>query len=621
MIDLDNDVPPANGVGSCSPLAAVDAHADTVRADADAFVSKAQAGDVGAPFEPAALAAFRVLKLQNAGAWMRVRDRLKRCSINLRELDKHLQSGEGAGRLEVDRSVADQLIVLARRECRLVHDARHEAYAIFEFANARQVHSLSSQSFGEFLTHRYYKENGRAPSESAVALALTTLRGQCRFEGELVEVFTRISKSASGYWLDLCNEKWECVLINQRGWTLRWGEGCPLFTRSRSMRPLPMPVGGGTMDALWSLVNIPTDDRVLVLVWLLECMRADTPFPILALAGEQGSIKSTTQKFLRRLIDPNQADLRAAPRSVEDVWIAGNSSHMVSLENLSHLSSECQDALCVLSTGGAFATRTLYTNVDETVIELCKPIVLNGINAVVTSQDLVDRCVHIELPIVLKRLLAGDVNARFEDVWPELLGALLDLFSEALKALPTVHIDPERRPRMADFAYLGEALMKANGEQDGAFLRLYDEKRKQGIHRTVDACAVGAALMSYFERRPGCWRGTLSQLLSLIEPFKRRGDAWPKSPRALGDVLRRVAPALRQLGFKCETGTKLGGVILWEITSPEQRPECPDQTSVDADSKTQTGRAGHLGHPGHGDDTFDVPGDGGSFENFDNEVF
>ncbi|MBC7625477.1 MAG: hypothetical protein H7232_19135 [Aeromicrobium sp.] len=598
----------------------MDAHADKVRADADAFVWKAQSGDAGAPFEPEALAAFRVLKIQNVANWMRVRERLKKCCVSVTELDKRLHSGDGGGH-DLDRSAADQLIVLARRECRLVHDARHEAYAVFEFGGARQVHSLSSQGFGEFLTHRYSKENGRAPPDSALVVAPTTLRGQCRFEGELVEVFTRIGKSASGYWLDLCNEKWQCVLITAHGWSLREGEGCPLFTRSRSMRPLPMPVGGGTMDALWSLVNIPVDDRVLVLVWLLECMRADTPFPVLELTGEQGSIKSTTQKFLRRLIDPNQADLRSAPRSVEDVWIAAHSSHMVSLENLSHLSSDYQDALCVLATGGAFATRTLYTNVEETVIELCKPIILNGINAVVTSQDLVDRCVHIDLPIVLKRLLAGDVNARFEGAWPELLGALLDLFSEVLKTLPTVHIDPERRPRMADFAYLGEALMKAQGEQDGAFVRLYDEKRKQGIHRTVDACAVGAALMSHFERQPGWWRGTLSQLLILIEPFQRRGDAWPKSPRALGDVLRRVSPALRQLGFKCEAATKHGGVIFWEIASPQQSPEHPDQTVVEADLRTRSGRAGHLGHPGHGDDTLVVPNDGGFIEDYDDEVF
>ena len=40
------------------------------------------------------------------------------------------------------------------------------------------------------------------------------------------------------------------------------------------------------------------------------------------------------------------------------------------------------------------------TTCDETVIELKKPIVLNGIPVNVTAQDLLDRTIHIDLPVI-----------------------------------------------------------------------------------------------------------------------------------------------------------------------------------------------------------------------------
>ena len=200
------------------------------------------------------------------------------------------------------------------------------------------------------------------------------------------------------------------------------GDTVPLFCRSNSMQSIPTPVSGGNLESLWKIVNIPIGDRLIVLSWLLECLRTDTPHVVLEIIGQQGSAKSTTQEFLKQLIDPNAANLRAAPKNLEDVWIGARNCHVVSFENLSYLSQQYQDALCVLATGGALATRTLFTNLDETIIQLCRPVVLNGISVVITAQDLLDRCIHLELPRVVSRLLRKDLKTLVKNGLKNLLG-------------------------------------------------------------------------------------------------------------------------------------------------------------------------------------------------------
>jgi hypothetical protein len=559
-------------------------------ATAQAVVAAAVAGDVGAPFEPQALAALAAVRGSDPAAWARIRERLKDAKVGIGDLEQRLKQTQ-ADAAEDDRSVADRLIAMARERCRFARDEQRMTYAVFKSQGARQVHRIDSQGFSDFLSHTYYSDTDRAPSEMSLKVALNTLRGQGLFEGETCKVFTRIAKTEAGYWLDLCNEAWQCVQITATGWQVVAGETAPLFTRSASMRPLPLPERGGSLDALWPLVNIPEPDRRMVLAWLLECLRDDTPHVVLELVGEQGSAKSFTQRFLRRLIDPNQADLRSAPKSVEDVWIAAFNSHMVSLENLSHLSAQYQDALCVLATGGGYSARTLYTNSEETILELRKPIVLNGISVVVTAQDLLDRCVHIDLPTISHRETAGDIDARFEAAQPSLLGALLDLFTKALATLPSVNIDPRDRPRMADFAVLGEALSRVMGGTEGAFLDRHAAMRRESILTTIDGSPVGAALLAFLERNPAGFEGSLSELLVQLETFRQTHDFWPRSSKGLGDALRRLSPALRLIGFECKSLPKTGGAIRWRISSCDPqlsgpRPGSPGSPAED----TTTGR-------------------------------
>lgn len=213
------------------------------------------------------------------------------------------------------------------------------------------------------------------------------------------------------------------------------------------MRPLPMPAIAGDAGLLWQHTNVPVPRRVMVLTWLLDGFRPDTPFPVLELVGEQGSAKSTTQSVPRSLVDPNKVMPRGRPKTVEDVFVAAANNWVVSCENLSSLTSEQQDALCTLVTGGGFASRQFYTNGEEHVLACKRPVMMNGIAVVATRPDLIDRVIHVDLPRIPAeaRRDDADTHARWERDQPRVFGGLLDLFAAALAVLPSVHLTHKHR--------------------------------------------------------------------------------------------------------------------------------------------------------------------------------
>jgi hypothetical protein len=558
--------------------------------EANKIAAAAEGGDPGAPFEDAAIVILRRLHSESPAAWQRLRKRLKDAKVGIRELEKLMRGDDGGA--EDDETLADRLVSMAKSQCDLVHDQDGEPFALFDNGGARNVLHLDSRAYGEWLSHSYYRSFDRAPSEAALRTALATLKGAAKFDGEEKSIHVRVAARDGAYWLDLCDESWRCVRIDSRGWQICTAGESPLFTRSSSMRALPVPERNGDITALWGVINIPEKIRPFVLVWLMECLRPDTPYAVLELVGEQGSAKSGAQSFLRSLIDPNQANLRAAPKAVDDVWIAARNAHMVSLENISHLSAAYQDALCVLATGGGQATRTLYTNTDETVLLLKKPIVINGISVIVTAQDLLDRSIHVDLPEIKERMTVSEVDSRFLAAHGKIVGALLDLFVRVLAELPKVIIPPSGLPRMADFAKLGEALLRISGGKSGDFLREYGEMRADGVSRTIDASPVGAAIVAFMEANNG-FDGTVQQLLGRLERHKPSGESWPRSAKGLADAIRRLAPGLRQIRINARLGerTKDGyRVTLGVTTDKNSRNQVHQVHQVHQESQDSAGK-------------------------------
>jgi hypothetical protein len=235
---------------------------------------------------------------------------------------------------------------------------------------------------------------------------------------------------------------------------------------------------------------------------------------------------------------------------------------VIALDNLSGIPVWLSDAICRLSTGGGFATHTLYEGDQETIFAACRPVVANGIDELASRHDLLDRAIILNLLPIPEEERVGEATlwTEFQEARARILGALLDAVAAGLRNLP--HVELYRLPRMADFAKWVVACEEALPWPAGGFLEAYSGNRTEAVELALEADAVAVAVKELLETRE-VWEGTATELLAALEQHAsdqvRRTHAWPASARALGNRLRRAANILRQAGVEVEFYREPGG--------------------------------------------------------------
>lgn len=457
-------------------------------------------------------------------------------------------------------TIAEKIVELAS-DLELFHDDQ-VAYASVVNDGKRETWRVGAQGLKNFLARRFHLAVGKVPGDQPLRDALRVLEGRALYDGPEQKVHVRIARQGDVTYLDLADGDRHVVKMDARGWALV--QDSPVrFVRPRGLMPLPVPVRGGWLDELRPFVNVKKlKTWRLVVAWLVSVFFAG-PYCFLVLLGRQGSAKTSTSRHLRMVIDPNRSDVRAQPRSVQDLVIGASNSTFVVLDNISYIDDWLSDALCRMSTGGGFAARALYTDQDEIIMDVTRPGILNGIADVVARGDLLDRSILVELPPIPadERLPESEIRAAFDAAWPRILGALLDAVCGAMRHRPSVVLD--ELPRMADFALIGAAVEMALGWPEDSFIDAYQEAISSAHDVALEASVIAPLIKTLANEN---WQGTASELFTRLNdmfdgrwprpsplssgPYrtKPRPKGWPGSPRGLSSQLKRLEPNLNAVG-------------------------------------------------------------------------
>jgi hypothetical protein len=428
-----------------------------------------------------------------------------------------------------------------------------------------EVYPANSRIFASWLVREAYGEQGTMTGKGALDDAIRFLEAEA-FGAPSVRTFVRIARSGERVFVDLCNEEWRVVEIDQCGWRVVVSDDIPVFfRRSSTTLPLPDPERGGSLSDLRRFVNAKTDeDFVLAACWLVAATNAEGPFPILLLSSEHGTGKSSTAKALKEILDPEATSKRSAPRDEDAIITAASNHWILAYDNLSSVKGDLSDTLCRIATGGGLSKRALYTDCDEFTFFATRPVIVNGIGVSFERPDLMNRTLVVELKPIPEeaRKTERELEAAFREAHPRILGAVCDAISAALREK---EYRPERLPRMADASAWVLQAERGGGLpwNAGTFASVLDRATREMEEAAIAENPLAQKLFELSELLGG-WKGTVRDLRRLLTegtPFEER-STFPRTDRGLGQAVTRLLPLLRSRGIEIERARTRAGIVL-----------------------------------------------------------
>src|SRR5262245_896987 len=151
------------------------------------------------------------------------------------------KSGDKGGRRGLKQ--ADMLIALTQ-EAELFHSLDGTCFADLHIDGHRETWPIRSNGFKQWL-RLYFEATASAPNSEAFQSALNVIEAKANFYAPERIVYVRVGGLDERLYLDLGDENWRAVEIDPTGWRVI-GNPPVRFRRSAGMRPLPMPVPGGS---------------------------------------------------------------------------------------------------------------------------------------------------------------------------------------------------------------------------------------------------------------------------------------------------------------------------------------------------------------------------------------
>ena len=431
-----------------------------------------------------------------------------------------------------------------------------EVFAIVPKISGDAQVNVESSSFEDWLISKFFNLTSTPVHSSSITSLVKVITAKIREETiNKKSLALRVVDHNSKLIINLGNIDGGVIVMDEGKWEIENLSSDLIFMRNKSQESFPYPKVNGNLNLLRNYINLPDEKWYLLLGFILGCYHPKGPYPILIVQGTNGAGKSSFAKIMKKLIDPASEFIRSFPSTEKELFMAAISNHLLIYDNLSGLKKDMSDALCKLSTGAAYSTKTLYTTMDETTISATRPVIVNGIDYIAAREDLKDRAIILEIPKI------KDVNRVDEETFwnsfntdlPFILGGLFDVLAEIYHTYRSIKL-PET-PRMADFIKWVTAGEGKIGLNKFEFINIYKKHKVEAAIDSIEDDTLALGITKFLEHS-NVLQGTASEIIKLVGDILRRDGFYLKEdwlpPNKFKELISRRKPALENIGITYE---------------------------------------------------------------------
>lgn len=413
----------------------------------------------------------------------------------------------------------------------------------------------------DYLIREEAIERGVMLRKAEVADIKYYLEGCTAKAGMVKDIWYRVALIPDGVEVDLGDDKHTRIRITAGKVEVVGSGSATLFYRTAATMPIAMPAEVGNIGLLKNHVHMHARPYKLLLAWITYTLATPkllaSKFPILLLVGGEGSGKSALATLLIRLIDPSRIGVQRLHSKPKDFAVAAQNSHVVALDNLRTISPDASDTLCMAATGGSVSSRQLYTDGDQSILNLHVAVILNGIHSFVNQPDLAQRMVPLYLQTIPEDQRRSDVEmaAALKVDLPFIQQGLFQLIARIFEQLPNAKVVSPTR--MIDFSRWLGAMELVDGAPVGTYQDVYCEALMQGQLDSLQDSVLAAAILEFTrDHMDSQWSGTPAELLVELNSHTtagtQRSKDWPMNPIALSKRLLPLQTGLLTQGIAVE---------------------------------------------------------------------